>query len=134
MPRERRGVPKAKILVVDDQALIRTMLSDLLTEAGYQVVTAADGEEGLALLKREAPALVILDKVMPRMGGTRFILESREAGLSRPPALIVYSSAFAESPQEHADETFRIRLHVSKTTKGDAILKLVADLLARTGE
>ncbi|MGH7363360.1 MAG: response regulator [Candidatus Methylomirabilales bacterium] len=61
-------MPKAKILVVDDQPLIRTMLSDLLTEAGCQVVTAADGEEGLALLKQEAPALVILDKVMPRMG------------------------------------------------------------------
>lgn len=82
-------MPKAKVLVVDDQALIRTMLSDLLTEAGYQVVTAADGEEGLALLKREAPALVILDKVMPRMGGTRFILESREADLTRSPALIL---------------------------------------------
>lgn len=126
-------MPKAKVLVVDDQALIRTMLSDLLTEAGYQVVTAADGEEGLALLKREAPALVILDKVMPRMGGTRFILESREAGLTRSPALIVYSSAFTGPPQEHADETFRVRLHVSKAIKGDALLTLVADLLARTG-
>jgi len=124
---------KAKILVVEDQLLIRTMLKDLLTEAGYEVLTAADGEEGLTLLKREAPALVILDKVMPKAGGTRFILESREAGLSRPPALIVYSSAFAGPPQEHADETFRIRLHVSKTIKGDALLTLVADLLGRTG-
>ncbi|MGH7361608.1 MAG: response regulator [Candidatus Methylomirabilales bacterium] len=124
-------MPRAKILVVDDQPLIRTMLSDLLTEAGYQVVTAADGEEGLALLKREAPALVILDKVMPRMGGTRFILESREAGLSRAPALIVYSSAFTGPPREHADETFGVRLHVSKTTKGDVLLKLVVDVLGR---
>ena len=122
---------KAKILVVDDQPLIRTMLTDLLTGAGYEVVAAADGEEGLALLKREAPALVILDKVMPKMGGTRFILESRGAGLSRAPALIVYSSAFTGPPQEHADETFRVRLHVSKTTKGDALLELVADALDR---
>ena len=122
---------KAKILVVEDQLLIRTMLADLLTGAGYEVVTAADGEEGLALLKREAPALVILDKVMPKMGGTRFILEAREAGLTQAPALIVYSSAFTGPPREHADETFRVRLHVSKTTKGDVLLKLVADVLGR---
>lgn len=122
---------KAKILVVDDQPLIRTMLSDLLTEAGYEVLTAADGEEGLALMKREAPALVILDKVMPKMGGTRFILESRDAGLRHAPALILYSSAFTGPPQEHADETFRVRVHVSKAIKGQALLKLVADLLSR---
>ncbi|MCI0369879.1 MAG: response regulator [candidate division NC10 bacterium] len=122
---------KAKILVVDDQPLIRTMLADLLTDAGYEVAAAADGEEGLALLKREAPALVILDKVMPRMGGTRFILESRGAGLSRAPALILYSAAFTGPPREYADETFRVRLHVSKTIKGDVLLELVADVLGR---
>lgn len=124
---------KAKILVVEDQLLIRTMLKDVLTEAGYEVVTAPDGEEGLELLKREEPALVIVDKVMPKMGGTRFILESRGAGLRHAPALIVYSSAFSGQPREHPDETFRVRLHVSKAIKGQALLKLVGDLLARTG-
>jgi CheY-like chemotaxis protein len=124
---------KAKILVVEDQLMIRTMLKDVLTEAGYEVLTAADGDEGLTLLKREVPDLVILDKVMPKVGGTRFILESRGAALSPPPALIVYSSAFMGPPREHPDETFRVRLHVSKTVKGQALVKLVADLLARTG-
>ena len=124
---------KVKILVVEDQLLIRTMLKDLLTEAGYEVLTAADGEEGLAPFKQEAPALVILDKVMPKVGGTRFILGSREAAIRPPPALIVYSSAFTGPPREHPDETFRVRVHVSKTVKRLALLKLVEDLLARPG-
>jgi twitching motility two-component system response regulator PilH len=60
---------RAKILVVEDTKFFRAYLTDLLTEAGFQVVTAQDGVEALEYLSRECPDLVITDVLMPRMHG-----------------------------------------------------------------
>lgn len=58
------------VLLVDDDELVRNMAARMLRGAGYTVVTAADGAEGLkALRERREVALVVLDVVMPRMGG-----------------------------------------------------------------
>lgn len=59
----------AKILVVDDDPDIRTVLTALLESRGYQVVTASDGKEGLDTLKAELPNLMILDLLMSEMDG-----------------------------------------------------------------
>jgi two-component system chemotaxis response regulator CheY len=58
-----------KILVVDDSATVRQQVSLALTQAGYAVVEAADGQEGLAMLDKGDVAMVICDVNMPRMGG-----------------------------------------------------------------
>jgi twitching motility two-component system response regulator PilH len=60
---------RAKILVVEDTKFFRAYLTDLLTDAGYEVVTAQDGVEALQYLSRECPDLVITDVLMPRMHG-----------------------------------------------------------------
>lgn len=60
---------RAKILVVEDTKFFRAYLTDLLTEAGFQVVTAQDGVEALEYLSRESPDLIITDVLMPRMHG-----------------------------------------------------------------
>jgi two-component system, OmpR family, alkaline phosphatase synthesis response regulator PhoP len=59
----------AKILVVDDEADIRKLLVRLFEDAGYQVVTASDGKEGLEVAKAEHPDLIFLDILMPVMDG-----------------------------------------------------------------
>lgn len=59
----------AKILVVDDDALIREILETGLSNEGFQVACAANGQNGLALAQRENPDLVILDLMMPGMPG-----------------------------------------------------------------
>ena len=64
-----------RILVVDDEAQIRTMLALMLEEEGYTVHTAANGEEGLALMGRHAFDLVITDMIMPVKDGLKFIME-----------------------------------------------------------
>ena len=61
--------PAAKILVVDDTPANVKLLSDLLTVKGYQVVTAASGEEALARVAADRPDLVLCDVVMPGMSG-----------------------------------------------------------------
>jgi two-component system, OmpR family, response regulator RpaB len=60
---------KKKILIVDDEAMIRRILSTRLVMVGYDVVLAADGVEALEVFKREAPDLIVLDVMMPKLNG-----------------------------------------------------------------
>ncbi|MCI6099936.1 MAG: response regulator transcription factor [Selenomonas sp.] len=69
----------AKILVVDDDADIREIISIYLRNAGYEPVEAEDGAEALAIVEAVPDiALVILDLMMPRMDGSRFCIELRK--------------------------------------------------------
>ena len=58
-----------KILVVDDEAEIRSLLAAVLQSKGYEVVTAADGAAALQAVPRERPAVILMDLSMPRMNG-----------------------------------------------------------------
>lgn len=62
-------MPIKKILVVDDSATERHVLVTLLEGKGYTIVTASNGEEGVAAAKRELPDLILMDVVMPGMNG-----------------------------------------------------------------
>lgn len=62
-------VERPKILVVDDSKTIRRTAEALLAQAGYRVVTAADGFEALALTADERPDLILVDVMMPRLDG-----------------------------------------------------------------
>ena len=59
----------AKILVIDDEALIRTIMCDMLEGTGYKVVVASSGKEGLQKAKVERPDCILLDIMMPDMDG-----------------------------------------------------------------
>jgi CheY-like chemotaxis protein len=58
-----------KILLIEDNELNRDMLSRRLQKRGYQVVTAIDGETGVALASSEAPALILMDVSLPGIDG-----------------------------------------------------------------
>jgi DNA-binding response OmpR family regulator len=69
-----------KILVVDDKLELRTLLKSYLTQEGFDVVTAIDGQEALYVARHEKPNLIILDLMMPEMGGYEFMRSyNREA-------------------------------------------------------
>lgn len=69
---------KEKILVVDDEGSIRRILETRLSMIGYNVVTAANGEEALNLLKKENPNLIILDIMIPKLDGYGVCQEIRK--------------------------------------------------------
>ena len=66
------------VLIIDDSKAIRDMVSFTLQPHGYQIVTAADGAEGLSKLRSDHPALIITDLNMPVMNGIEFIRNARQ--------------------------------------------------------
>jgi DNA-binding response OmpR family regulator len=68
-PFSKRGAPKAKILVVDDDPQVRQGLDKMLRAEGYQVVLAADGREAIAKFNAEPMDLLLLDVGLPDMSG-----------------------------------------------------------------
>jgi len=77
---EARAVPqfRFRILVVDDEPSIREVATYMLESEGYEVLTAADGVEGLHALSKSLPDLIISDLNMPRMSGFEFLRVVRE--------------------------------------------------------
>jgi OmpR family response regulator RpaB len=69
---------KERILVVDDEASIRRILETRLSMIGYEVVTAADGEEALQVFRKQHPDLVVLDVMMPKLDGYGVCQELRK--------------------------------------------------------
>ncbi len=66
------------ILVVDDQSSVRQLIREYLTEQGFRVVTADDGQQALYAARHEQPDLVLLDLMMPKMDGYQFLRHYRQ--------------------------------------------------------
>ncbi len=69
---------KGTILVIDDDLQLQTMLNLVLSNAGYQVVQAFDGQEGLKILVNAQPSMVITDIMMPNMDGVEMFRQIQE--------------------------------------------------------
>ena len=66
------------ILVVDDQSSVRRLLEEYLTEEGFRVVTAVDGQAAIYTARHEQPNLILLDIMMPKMDGYQFLRQYRQ--------------------------------------------------------
>ncbi|MBV6396097.1 MAG: Alkaline phosphatase synthesis transcriptional regulatory protein PhoP [Anaerolineales bacterium] len=66
------------ILVVDDTASVRTLLQDYLTQQGYRVITAANGQDALYEARHSNPDAILLDIMMPKMDGFEFLRQYRK--------------------------------------------------------
>ncbi len=83
-------MPGKKILVVEDDKFLRKVYESKLPKEGYEVVTAVDGEEGLAAIKREKPDLVLLDLIMPKMTGFDVLIEvQKDSRIKNIPILVL---------------------------------------------
>jgi two-component system response regulator AtoC len=69
---------KAKILIVDDESIVRESLSDWLDGAGYDVETAESGEAALPIIKKKKPKIMVADLVMPGMTGIELMNEAKK--------------------------------------------------------
>jgi DNA-binding response OmpR family regulator len=81
-----------KILFIEDEAVMRKAVSEFLTVKGYQVITAADGQEGLDATKKELPALILLDLILPKMNGFEVLRELRQEAATKTIPVIVLTN------------------------------------------
>jgi CheY-like chemotaxis protein len=84
------------ILVADDEPDIVALVERRLVRAGYRVITAADGREALQLAQREAPALAVLDVMMPLMTGIEVSRRLRSMPATREIPVILISAGLPD--------------------------------------
>lgn len=102
----RRRAPRSRgvILVVDDLVANVSLLDAILTQQGYQVVTALDGEEALDVVHREQPDLVLSDVRMPNFGGFELCRALKSAPETRLMPVILMTGAAEDSDRIRAIE------------------------------
>jgi CheY-like chemotaxis protein len=94
----------ATLLLVEDNDLNRDMLRRRLTRAGYGVLTAADGEQALAMMRSERPALVLMDMSLPVMDGwTACRLAREQEDISGIPILALTAHAMETDRKQALD-------------------------------
>lgn len=85
---------KRKILVVDDEKMLRDLFKHILEQANYEVIVAEDGVNGIAKCKYEKPDLVILDGLMPKMHG--FLVCKEIKKLEDAPKVILLTGVYTK--------------------------------------
>ena len=127
--KEKETVSKQTILMVDDQMSVRTLVQDYLTQEGYRVVVASNGKEALYAARHEKPDLILLDIMMPEMGGYDFIRVHRQ---ERDTPIILLTAKLEET-----DKVLGLELGADDyVTKPFGMRELVARIhavLRRTG-
>lgn len=107
-----RSAGLSKILVIDDNELVREMVSATLDTAGHEVRHAADGEEGLRIQDEYQADVVVTDMVMPVLDGVETIRRMKR--MSPPPAIIAISGSGHLGADSH--------LRLARQCGADAIL------------
>ena len=86
---------KVKVLIVDDEAIVRDALNDWLKDIGYEVFTAENGHKALEVIEKEKPGIMITDLVMPGMDGIELM---KRAKTQQPNVEVIIITAYASIP------------------------------------
>jgi two-component system response regulator AtoC len=86
---------QAKVLVADDETIVRESLRDWLGDVGHQVLTAENGIQALEIIRKEKPAVLITDLVMPGMDGIELMKKAREIA---PGIEVIIITAYGSIP------------------------------------
>ncbi|MEL0096232.1 MAG: response regulator [Planctomycetaceae bacterium] len=116
------------VLVVDDDADILASVSYALEQAGYTVLTASNGEDGLTLAKERKPDLAILDMMMPKRSGF-LVIEALREEFTDPIQIIMMTANEGNRHQSYA-ELLGVADYLHKPVAIDTLLTRVDELLA----
>lgn len=124
---------KPRILIVDDEADLVSVLRIGLEIEGFEVIDAADGEDGLRRAREDRPDLLVLDLMLPKLDGYKvcralkfderyrqlpiFILSARSGENDRRLALDLGADAFISKPYDMADLVARIRARLGLSAR-----------------
>jgi len=117
-----------KVLLVDDSPTVRRLGELILSQHGYSVFTAEDGERGLEVAQKVRPAVILVDFIMPNMNGHTFCRKIRQDESMKNVPLILISSK-GESVGETFEKEFGILYYFSKPFEPDDLIKKLEQVL-----
>jgi two-component system OmpR family response regulator len=124
-----QGAPEARLLVVDDEPNIRELLSASLRYAGFEVATAADGQQALAMADSFRPDLLVLDVMMPGLDGFGVVRRLRQAGRHTP---VLFLTARDAAEDKVSGLTLGGDDYVTKPFSLDEVLARIRAVLRRS--
>ena len=127
-PSPADSVPPKRILLVDDDAEIIEVMRYALEGKGYQVLIARDGNQGLAVVEREDPDLVILDMMMPKRSG--FLVLEKLRRTRAVPVRVIMVTANEGSRHKAYAESLGVDDYLRKPFAMDKLIESVERLLA----
>ncbi|MEZ5591349.1 MAG: response regulator [Gammaproteobacteria bacterium] len=115
---------RPKALIVDDSLSVRRTMQQLVSDAGFDVITARDGLEAVAILNTEVPAVMLVDMEMPRMNGLELTLHARAQATTRDlPIIMITSRSTAKHRQEA--EIAGVNEYLVKPVADDELISLI---------
>ena len=129
-----------KVLIVDDELDMRVFVTTLLETNGFIPLSAENGEEGLKIVRRERPSLIILDVMMPKMGGIKMFHEiKKDPDLREIPVIILsaisektFSHSYKLLGQEEDEEISPPSAYIEKPPEPEELLEIILNNLKQT--
>jgi DNA-binding response OmpR family regulator len=123
-----------KVLLIDDDVFFLKLLSEAFSSSGFEVITAADGNEGVKAFMETRPEVVICDLIMPGMGGVSTCMTIRKLAGEKEPIIALLTSMFKGPPRMLEAPEMGARIHIPKSTHPLNVVILVEQLLQRIFE
>ncbi len=124
---------KATLLLIEDSKLLRAANARLLTNAGFTVNIAGDGEEALRLVQKDPPDLILLDMILPKLGGPEVLHALKQDSATADIPVIVLSSLSQQNESKLKSEGAALYFEKSRLeldTGGRTLVAAIQRLLA----
>ena len=123
--------PAVTVLLIDDDAFFLKVLAEAFSGSGFQVLTAADGNEGVRLYLENRPEVVVCDLIMPGMGGVSTCMTIRKIAAGNEPIIALLTSMFKGPPRLLEAPEMGAKIHIPKSTHPLNVVVLIEQLLHR---
>ena len=120
----------SKILIVEDDALLSRMYHQAFLSAGHEVLTATDGEDGLAKAVKESPDIILLDIMMPKISGLQVLDKLKSNPTIKKTPVVILTNLSDEKKAEEALSLGAIKYLVKSDYKPKQVLQIVTDLIS----
>ena len=118
-----------KVIIIEDEPVFRLIYKGVLENAGYNVLEAGTGLQGLEMVKNERPDIILLDLILPEMGGYEVLAKLREDKFLREIPVIILSVLGGEDNVEKAMELGVVHYRVKGDSSPTNILETIQSML-----
>lgn len=123
----------ARILIAEDNAEIRTLVSSILVEEGHKVGVAQNGQQALDMMTDDPPDVLVLDIMMPQMDGYTVLKELKSSGIKEQMKILILTAKTSESDWVRGYK-LGADSYLTKPFDTDELINGIEDLLSSTKE